>query len=160
MQYDFVNELGYLGLSVRLKRLSEAMVHSGRQMYKELGLDIEPNWFLIFKLLQKYNRLSVTEIAGKLHFSHPSVITLVGKMEKAGYVVITPDQSDSRKKHVRLSDKAIDNLPRFEEVWKAGTEGVKKLFSDSANFLDQLESLEIQYSQKDFKDRTLNELNP
>ena len=159
MQYDFVNELGYLGLSVRLKRLSEAMVHSGRQMYKELGLDIEPNWFLVFKLLQKYNRLSITEIAGKLHFSHPSVITLVGKMEKAGYLVIKPDQSDSRKKHVHLSDKAIENLPRFEEVWEAGTEGVKNLFSGSTLFLDQLESLEIQYSQQDFKDRTLKELN-
>jgi len=158
MQYDFVNELGYLGLAVRLKRLSEAMVHSGRQMYKELGLDIEPNWVLIFRLLQKYDQLSVTEIAAKLHFSHPSVITLVGKMEKAGYLVITPDQSDSRKKHVLLSDKAFENLPRFEEVWNAGTEGVRKLFTEDNNFLDQLESLEIQYSKTNFKDRTINEM--
>ncbi len=160
MQYDFVNELGYLGLSVRLKRLSEAMVHSGRQMYKSLGLDIEPNWFLIFKLLKKYDQLSVTEMAAKLHFSHPSVITLVGKMEKANYLDSSVDQSDSRKKHFRLSQKAHDQLPRFEEIWEAGIKGVSNLFSEDSNFMDQLELLEIQYSQKDFKERTLNELVP
>lgn len=158
MQYDFVNELGYLGLAVRLKRLSEAMVHSGRQMYKEMGLDIEPNWFLIFKLLKKYDQLSVTEMATKLHFSHPSIITMVGKMEKAGYLSSSIDKSDTRKKHFFLSAKAEESLPRFEEIWKAGTKGVKKLFPEDCNFLDLLEALEVQYSQKDFKERTLNEL--
>lgn len=158
MKYDFVNELGYLGLSVRLKRLSDAMVHSGRQMYKQLGLDIEPNWFLVFKLLKKYYKLSVTEMAAKLHFSHPSIITMVGKMEQAGYLNSTVDKSDSRKKHFFLSTKAEENLPRFEEVWSAGTEGVKKLFPENSNFLASLEVLEVQYSQKDFKERTLNEL--
>lgn len=81
MKYDFINELGYLALATRLKRISDAMVHSGRQMYKTLELDVEPNWFLIFKLLDKYQQLSVTDIASKLHFSHPSVICLVNKME-------------------------------------------------------------------------------
>ncbi|MEQ9467519.1 MAG: MarR family transcriptional regulator [Ekhidna sp.] len=159
MLYDFVNETGYLGLAVRLKRLSEAMVHSGRQMYKELGEDIEPNWFLIFKLLKKYEQLSVTEMASKLHFSHPSVITLVGKMEKAGYLHSSVDKSDSRKKHFRLSEKAHENLPRFEKIWSAGAEGTKKLFPEGSNFMDLLELLEVQYSKQSFKDRTLNELN-
>ena len=158
MKYDFVNELGYLGLAVRLKRLSDAMVHSGRQMYKELGLDIEPNWFLIFLLLKKYEKLSVTEIATKLHFSHPSVITMVGKMEKAGYLHSSLDKTDSRKKHFTLSLKAEENLPRLEEIWEAGIQGVKNLFPADSTFMDQLEKLEVQYSQKDFKERTLNEL--
>ena len=159
MQYDFINELGYLGLAVRLKRLSEAMVHSGRQMYKALGLTIEPNWFLIFKLLKKYGKLSVTEIAAKLHFSHPSVITMVGKMEKAGYLNPAMDKTDSRRKHFSLSKKAEENMPHLEKVWEAGIAGIRKLFPEDSNFLDQLESLEIQYSQKDFKTRTLNELD-
>lgn len=158
MKYDFVNELGYLGLAVRLKRLSEAMVHSGRQMYKALGKDIEPNWFLIFKLLKKYHQLSVTEMATKLHFSHPSVITIVSKMENAGYLLSTVDKTDSRKKNFTLSKKAEDSLPELEQIWEAGTEGVGKLFSENSNFMDQLESLEISYSEMDFKERTLNEL--
>lgn len=156
MAYDFVNELGYLGLSVRLKRLSEAMVHSGRQMYKTLGMDIEPNWFLIFKLLQKYERLTVTEMASKLHFSHPSVITIVSKMESAGYLMASIDQRDSRRKHYTLSNKAKDLLPEYEAVWEAGTKGVEAMFKSGSDFLDQLESLEVQYNEKDFKERTLH----
>ncbi len=157
MKYDFVNELGYLALATRLKRISEAMVHSGRDMYKTLELDIEPNWYLIFKLLQKYERLSVMEMAAKLHFAHPSVISLVNKMEANGYLESAPDKTDSRKRQFSLSEKARTNMPQFEKVWKAGTVGVQNLFQDNS-FLEQLESIEIQLSQKDFKERTLNEL--
>ncbi|MCP4460959.1 MAG: MarR family transcriptional regulator [Cytophagales bacterium] len=158
MQYDFVNELGYLALATRLKRISEAIVHSGRNMYKSLGMDIEPNWFLIFKLLTKHEQLSVTEIAKKLHFSHPSVITLVSKMKERGYLQTFTDPIDSRKQLFELTEKAQTNLPEFETVWKAGTKGVADLFPADNNFLDQLETLEIQLSQSDFMERTLNEL--
>ncbi|MEP5613895.1 MAG: helix-turn-helix domain-containing protein [Cyclobacteriaceae bacterium] len=157
MKYDFVNELGYVALATRLKRISEAMVHSGRQMYKTLGMDIEPNWYLIFKLLQKYEQLTVMEMASKLHFSHPSVIGLVNKMEANGYLVSSTDKADSRKRQYQLSRKAETNLPEFQKVWDAGTIGLGKLFPDSS-FLDQLEAIEIYLSQSDFMERTLNEL--
>lgn len=159
MKYDYVNELGYLAIATRLKRISEAMVHSGRQMYKSLNMDIEPNWYLIFKLLKKYHKLSVTQMAAKLHFSHPSVITLINKIEAGGYVSSEIDEMDSRKKNYTLSKKAIEKFPEWEKVWEAGTEGVRKLFPEGSMFLEELESLEIQLSQKDFKERTLNELN-
>ena len=158
MKYDFVNEMGYLGLPTRLKRISEAMVHSGRQMYKSLGMDIEPSWFLIFKLLKKYEQLSVMEMATKLHFSHPSIIGLVNKMEANGYLDSATDKVDSRKRQFRLSEKAHAKIPEFEKIWIAGTKSVQKLFADSS-FMDQLERLEIQLSQQDFMTRTLNEIS-
>lgn len=158
MKYDFVNELGYLALATRLKRISEAMVHSGRNMYKSLDMDIEPNWFLVFKLLTKHEHLSVTQMAKKLHFSHPSVITLVAKMKERGYLSTFADPSDSRKQQFRLTKKAHTNLPEFETVWQAGTKGVSDLFPFDSNFLEQLEMLEIQLSKSNFKERTLNEL--
>ena len=79
-------------------------------------------------------------------------------MENAGYVSASSDKADSRKKIFSLSQKATDRLPEFEKVWNAGTEGVKKLFPIDSDFMSQLEKLEIQYSQIDFKTRTLNEL--
>lgn len=158
MQYDFVNELGYLALATRLKRISDAMVHSGRQMYKVLGMDIEPNWFLIFKLLTKFDGLSVTEIAKKLHFSHPSVITMVSKMEKNGYLQYELDQSDNRKKIFTLTEKALDNLPEFEQIWQAGTSSMGDLLPNGDDFLRQLETIEIQLKKADFMTRTLDEL--
>ena len=158
--YDFVNELGYLALATRFKRLSEAMVHSGREMYKQLGLDVEPNWFLIFKLLKKYGSLSVTEMAAKLHFSHPSVIALIQKMEQNGYLTVTSDAKDARKRNFTLSPKAIERLPELEAIWEAGIVAVGNMFKEGSNFMEELESLEVQFSKRAFKDRTLNELNP
>lgn len=158
MKYDFINELGYLALATRLKRVSDVMIHSGRQMYKSLDLDVEPNWYLIFKLLIKYERLSVTEIAAKLHFSHPSIVTIANKMEKSGYIQSELDSIDSRKRQFTLTEKAIQKLPELEQIWEAGTKGVEDLFTNNPSFLDQLEQLEIQLSQKDFMERTLTEL--
>ena len=156
--YDFVNELGYLALATRFKRLSEAMVHSGREMYKQLNLDVEPNWFLIFKLLKKYETLSVTEMATKLHFSHPSVITLIQKMEQNGYVSASSDTRDARKKNYTLTKKAIATLPSLESIWEAGTIAVQNMFRENSHFMDELEELEIQFSKQNFKDRTINKL--
>lgn len=158
MKYDFVNELGYIALATRLKRISEAMVHSGRQMYKTLGMDIEPNWFLIFKLLQKYDQLSVMEMASKLHFSHPSIIGMVNKMEANDYLESSTDKTDSRKRQFRLTKKAMSNIPEFQKVWEAGTIGMQKIFPDNS-FMHQLEAIEIQLSQSDFMERTLKELS-
>ena len=156
--YDFVNELGYLAIATRFKRLSDVMVHSGRKMYKELGIDVEPNWFLIFKLLKKYESLSVTEIANKLHFSHPSVITLIQKMEQNGYVSAVSDNQDARKRNYSLTSKAISMLPKLEVIWEAGTVAVKNMFKENSEFLNELEQLEIQFSKQSFKDRTLNHI--
>lgn len=158
MKYDFVNELGYLAIATRLKRISEAMVHSGRQMYKNLGYDIEPNWYLIFKLLEKYDHLTIMQMATKLHFSHPSVIGMVNKMEEKGYLVSSTDANDSRKRQYRLSEKAIEHLPKFQKVWDAGTIGVQKMF-DNNSFLDLLQTIEVQLSEADFMQRTLTELS-
>lgn len=158
MKYDFVNELGYLALASRLKRLSDAMIHSGRKLYKELGLEIEPNWYLIFKLLKKYRRLSIMEIAEKIHFSHPSVISMISKMEQLGYIKITDDLRDGRKRICQLTVKALDEFPGLERVWKSGEDGIRKLFAEQSKFLLELERLEIQLSESDFKDRTIQEL--
>ena len=95
---DFLQTLGYIGFATRLKRISDAFLHDGRKLYKELGLDIEPNWYIIFKILKLEKKLSVTEIAEKVQMSHPSVITLTDNMIAAGYVKTRPGRVDGRVK--------------------------------------------------------------
>jgi DNA-binding MarR family transcriptional regulator len=158
MKDDFLTELGYLALAARFKRLSEAMVHGGRNMYKSLNLDIEPNWYLIFKLLSKHQKLSITKISKLLRFSHPSVISMVKKMKARGYLSTSVDANDSRKQIVKLTSKAHDLLPRLEDIWKAGSEGTKKMLDDNDGFLNKLTNLEIQFREHDFMVRTLKEL--
>jgi DNA-binding MarR family transcriptional regulator/GNAT superfamily N-acetyltransferase len=158
MENDFISGLGMLSFVSRLKRLSEIMIHDGRRLYKELGMDIEPNWYLIFKLLQRYDELTVTEIAEKLGFAHPSVISIVNKMIKAGYLEEKKCGLDGRRRLLKLTAKAEQQLPEFEAVWNAGAAGVAAMLAelDALNFLDQVER---KISEKGFKQRTMVELD-
>ena len=157
MQEDFVKELGHLALAVRLKRISDKMIHSGKRMYKELGLDIEPNWFLLFKILKKHERLSVTEIADKLQFSHPSVINIVEKMTNRGYLTSEPSASDNRKRLLTLAPKALEVYPKLDAIWVAGTEAVTKMLGDDdpSSFFEKIEN-ELNYES--FAERTIRTL--
>ncbi len=155
---DFVKELGYLGFTMRLKRISDAMMHEGRRLYSELDVDIEPNWYVVFKLLKKHDRLGVTEIAEKLQMSHPSVITITNKMMKAGYLESERDKEDTRKRVLELSARALKKLPEFEAIWDAGTAGMVKALEglDALNFIEAVEQRFLHH--KGFKDRTLEQL--
>ena len=156
-EQDFLRELGLLSFVTRLKRVSDAMLHDGRKLYKELGMDIEPNWYVIFKLLEKNGEMTVTEIADTIGFAHPSVITIVNKMIKSGYLESGQCSVDSRRRLLSLTDKSRENMPEFEKVWEAGITGVKRMLADTdaLNFLD---SLEEKIEDRGFMERTRESL--
>jgi ribosomal protein S18 acetylase RimI-like enzyme/DNA-binding MarR family transcriptional regulator len=157
MDQDFLRELGQNAVVTRLKRISDAMLHDGRRMYKQLGMDIEPNWFAVFKLLRKRGPLSVTEIADGIRLSHPSVISIINKMIAAGYLSESRSEQDNRKRVLSLTSKAEQQYPEFEKVWDAGTAGFKRMMRD-ADILGMLDFLEDRIAEKGFRERTLAEL--
>jgi len=154
---DFVKELGYLGLTMRLKRISDAMMHEGRRLYNDLDVDIEPNWYVIFKLLKSRGAMTVTEIADSILMAHPSVITITNKMMNSGYLISEKDENDSRKRVLDLSDRAIKMLPEYEKIWEAGENGIEKAM-EGHNALAFITALEDQFFTKGFKERTLEQL--
>lgn len=157
MEEDFTRELEYLGFTMRLKRISDAMLQEGRRLYNTLGIDIEPNWFVIFKLLKKYPSLSVMEIADRIKLAHPSVITITNKMIKAGYVSSAKSDEDNRKRVLRLTEKARKKLPAYEEIWSAGSKGMEQAL-DSMNALEFIAELEDRFFERGFRERTLEQL--
>lgn len=158
MEKDFIKELGLLSVVTRLKRLSDIMIHDGRKLYKELGMDIEPNWYVIFRLLEQNGEMTITEIAEKIGFAHPSVISIVNKMINAGYLNEKKCGLDSRKRLLCLTSKAKEKMPEFENVWNAGTAGLKKMLDD-LDVLSVLATFEERVFNKGFKDRALAELD-
>ncbi|REJ77829.1 MAG: GNAT family N-acetyltransferase [Acidobacteria bacterium] len=157
MDKDFLTDLGFLGFVTRLKRISDTMLHDGRSLYKELGMDIEPNWYVIFRLLESKGEMTVTEIADEIGFAHPSVISIINRMQKAGYVESRQCGDDSRRRLLSLTEKAKFGMPEFERVWKAGVAGTKNLLRD-VQALEFLELLENRIKERGFKERTLEAL--
>ncbi|MFY0714423.1 MarR family transcriptional regulator [Seonamhaeicola sp. NFXS20] len=155
---DFLIALEYEGITSRLKRLSDTLLYSTKDLYKSEGLDIDPNWNLIFRLLQEHNELTITEMADTLQFSHPAVIKIVKKMKKRGYIHSYADKDDKRKQVLSLTNKAHKHIKTFEAYWAAGTEVVEDLLADSPNLLDELTKIEEKVNQLDYKQRVLLKL--
>ena len=134
------------------------MMHEGRRLYSELDIDIEPNWFVVFKLLQSRGPMCVTDIADSMRMAHPSVITIINKMMNAGYLISEKDPDDSRKRVLDLSSRAVKMLPTFENIWQSGDAAMANAL-DGMNALDFLARLEDLFMQKGFKQRTLEQLS-
>lgn len=150
---DFLTELGHLGMIARLKRMSDAMLYSIREVYKTENVDIEPNWHLVFLLLKKYRTRTMSEIAEAFGLSQPAVVKIINKMKHKGYIEVVADAADSRKKQLRLSGKALEELPRFERIWAAGQASIGELLDGNDAFMPILADMEQQLSDISFSQR-------
>ncbi|WP_339707807.1 MarR family transcriptional regulator [uncultured Kriegella sp.] len=155
---DFLTEIELAGLISRLKRLSDELLYSTRDYYKTVGLDIEPNWHLVFLLLEKTNALTISEISQELRMSHPACIKIIKKMKKHDYLISKTDKNDSRKRILELSDKAKKRLPSFHRHWEAGIQTTQELLQNSPHIFEDLKAFEKEVSEVSYKERTLKNL--
>ena len=159
MDNDIVHEMGYVALATRLKRISDKMNHSTRLMFKNLNMDIEPNWYLVLILVEKKPNISVMEIAEKLNFTHQSVITMTTKMVKRNYLQNSKDIKDKRKTIFNLTSKAIEILPEISKIWEIGKDVIYELLNGDTIITKYLEILESNLDEKSFGQRVINKLN-
>jgi len=146
MESGFLADLGFMGFTARIKRLSERLMLDAKSIYDESTLDIEPNWHLIFLLLKDKKELSVTEIADILGFSHPAIIKITKKMMHKGYLDSMDHPTDNRKKWLRLSEKSILQLPEFEREWHDIERVIREVVD--VEFLQKLGQVEYQLNKK------------
>ncbi|HFK5553203.1 TPA: MarR family winged helix-turn-helix transcriptional regulator [Elizabethkingia anophelis] len=150
---DFIKTLGYKAFDSRLKRISDRMSHDVRKLYKEIDIDIEPNWYLIFMLLQNRGEISIADIAESLGYSHPSVVVIVKKMSKKDYLHMQKDKDDKRKQLVSLSSKATEILPELELIWQSCESAILKLLSDDLSIFSFLDDIDAELKANSFYNR-------
>ena len=109
-----------LGLVVRLRRISDSVVQDARRLYRDLEVDIEPNWHIVLLLIEGHPCIGVAEIARRLGMTHPSVSTLVGQIAGRGYLNVTDDPTDGRRRCVSLTSKAQQMMPKLKRIWEHG----------------------------------------
>ena len=74
-------------------------------------------------------------------------------MVDRSYLVLSGDKTDSRKKVIQLSDKAIEKFPVFEKVWDAGQSVVKEMLKENNEFFEALKKLEDENQKNSFNQR-------
>ena len=159
MEQDLIRQMGYSTLATRLKRISDKMTHSTRLMYKQLDIDIEPNWYLVLVLVKQKPKVSVLEIADQLGFTHQSVITMTNKMIQKNYLESCKDSTDKRKTVFTLTVKAEKRLPEISAVWKVGQEAILELLNKDISIIDHLDVLESNLTEASFGERIIKKIN-
>ena len=159
MEKDFLIKLEYLGVTARIKRLSESLFYSIKELYKYANIDIEPSWHLVLLILKEEKEISMIELAQALNLSKPAITKMIKKMQDMEYVIVTSSAADSRKKIVVLSDKAKDKLPEFGRIWSAGQQAVQELLNDNEYFMEALKKFEKENSDQSFSERAIRIYN-
>jgi DNA-binding MarR family transcriptional regulator len=114
---DFVRALGPLALDHRSRRVSELLLRTAEEVYRELGLPFRPRWTSTFLLVDQEGPVPVTEIAQRLRLTHPAVIAITNEMRDAGLVDETRDEGDGRRRLIALTPTGRRLKPRLRKVW-------------------------------------------
>ena len=150
---DFLKILGYKALDSRMKRISDRIAHDVRKLYKELDIDVEPNWYLLFMLLQEKDKVSIVYIAEQLGYAHPSVVIIVQKMKKRGYLKTEQAPSDKRKQLVSLTEKAKVLIPKLQTIWESWDNAMLNILKNDLGILTYLDNIDEQLERDGFYSR-------
>ncbi|TRZ43540.1 MarR family winged helix-turn-helix transcriptional regulator [Robertkochia solimangrovi] len=157
MEKDFIRQLGYRALDNRLKRISDRMTHDTRKFFKQIAIDVEPSWHLVFKLFKQHKVLTMVEIAEELGYTHPSTVVLLRKMTAKGYIIAEPDPEDKRKQNLRLTQKSIDLLPELEHIWESCERAILQMLEGDLTIISYLDDIEEALKDKPFNERFYTE---
>lgn len=70
----------------------------------------------ILVVLYQYEKLTMKDIADKIHRTKPTVTVLVDKLEKLGFVKREKSDKDSRVTYIMLTQKGYEFQPVFEKI--------------------------------------------
>ncbi len=157
MNRDFIKQSGYRALDNRLKRISDRMAHDTRKFFKQLDLDVEPSWHLVFKLLKENKALTMVEIAEQLGYSPPSTVVMLKKMTKKGYITSKKDPIDKRKQNIELTQKALNLLPELEKIWASCEYAIYQLLKEDLSIIKYLDDIEASLREIPLNERFYHE---
>ncbi len=107
---------------------------------KKNGADgLVPSHGDILVCLYHNDKITMKDIADKIHRTRPTVTVLVDKLEKLGYLKREVSQKDSRYTYIALTKKGKDFKPVFEKISKDLNDMLYKNLSEEES--DILENL-------------------
>ncbi|MDB5156430.1 MAG: MarR family transcriptional regulator [Mucilaginibacter sp.] len=114
---NIYQQLGYLALGSRLRRISETFLAEINLAYQLEGIQFEASWFPVFYLLAKHKKLSIKELSEQTEVSHPAASQLVANLKSKGFLKSVTSNDDGRKQLVMLTKSGEHMLAKIESVW-------------------------------------------
>jgi len=155
---DYVKEAGAAALGARLRRLSGLLDGDARRLYEEYGVAFEQRWLGLLDLLSTRGPLTVGELASSLGISHPSVSQSRQSLTRAGLIAWDRDESDGRRRRLRLTGKGIALVARLAPLWAALDEAAIEIDREAGDAKAALEALEATLRTKPLYERVKQKL--
>ncbi|MBS1529695.1 MAG: winged helix-turn-helix transcriptional regulator [Bacteroidetes bacterium] len=116
---NFYEELGYLVLGSRMRRLSEAFLSEINKTYQAAGINFDASWFPVFYLLSKNESISIKELSDTTGVSHPAASQLVTNLKNKKLLKTMTSSTDGRLQLVHLTKAGRALLEEIMPVWEA-----------------------------------------
>ena len=100
---DYFHRMGILGVANRLRMLADRLTADAWEINDLYGVTIQPRWMPVFLTLTGQKRMSVSDIARQVGYTHPAVIGILKELRQAGLAETFTDDDDRRKTYVRLT---------------------------------------------------------
>lgn len=97
-------------IGLLIKRLADKIKISVDVLLKEQGLTFSQTMVVGFLCGQKNGKATQKELEEHMQVSHPTVVGIVSRLEKNGFVTCHTDEKDRRNKIVCATDKALDTV--------------------------------------------------
>jgi DNA-binding MarR family transcriptional regulator len=159
---NLYQNLGYLVLGSRLRRLSESFLAEINRAYQNEGIDFDASWFPVFYLLSQNNSLSIKELSEQTEVSHPAASQLITNLKNRGLVTSATCTDDGRRQLVQLTESGRELLTQILPVWDAILLAMEELLADEPgcrDLLPAISSLENVFKSANLGDRISSKLN-
>ena len=84
---------------------------------------------MILDYVLQHDACTQKELAEAMHISAASVAVSIKRIEKAGLITRTPDETDSRKNHLSVTQKGKDAFMEFRKICDATDEAMFRDFT-------------------------------
>jgi MarR family transcriptional regulator for hemolysin len=104
-KFDFENSIGFI-----INRTGKALVYAfDQELRKSFGITFG-QWKIIITLANNNDGLTQKEIAEKLGLEGPTIIPIIDKLEKDGFVIRIADKNDRRNNRIFLTKKTNESI--------------------------------------------------
>lgn len=155
---DILQDLGYLALGSRLKRLAERMQAEATQIFEQNSFLTQPSHFPLLAALDRYGPLTVSEAVNALGVSQPAVTrSLVGLIDM-GLVDTTVSDADRRQKTISLTETGTAAVARMKrDVWPHVARAAAEMAAGpDTSLLDQITRIEAALDERSLVARAMN----
>jgi len=159
---NLYQNLGYLVLGSRLRRLSESFLAEINRAYQNEGIDFDASWFPVFYLLSKNESLSIKELSEQTEVSHPAASQLIANLKNKKLVTSATCADDGRRQLVQLTDSGRELLGKILPMWDAILLTMDEVLVDEPGcreLLPAIGALENAFKSANLADRITDKLS-